>query len=56
MTDIHKSSEPELFAGVYWSEVEYRLDGVLTIEQLGGLTKWESDQKAKARVNVLLGN
>ena len=28
---------------------------VLRIEQFSGWTNWESDQKAKARINVLLG-
>ena len=36
-------------------DLDFASTAVLRIEQFSGLTKWESDQKAKARINVLLG-
>ncbi len=54
ITDVHKSAPPftRVAGGV---DLDFASTAVLRIEQFGGLTKWESDQKAKARINVLLG-
>jgi hypothetical protein len=54
ITDLRKSPA-ETYCGLVWCEVEYRLDGVLKIEQVSGLTKWEASSKADARINELLG-
>ncbi len=35
--------------------MDFASTAVLRIEQFSGVTKWESDQKAKALINVLLG-
>ena len=52
--DVHKSAPPftRVAGGV---DLDFASTAVLRIEQFSGLTKWESDQKAKARINVLLG-
>ena len=54
ITDVHKSAPPftRVAGGV---DLDFASTAVLRIEQFSGLTKWESDQKAKARINVLLG-
>ena len=55
ITDVHMSAPPftRIAGGV---DLNFASTAVLRIEQFSGLTKWESDQKAKARINVLLGN
>ncbi len=69
MTKQSKSTEPDAqgrnhgcsqvgphpLRGVAGGGLEFRVNGVLRIEPFSGLSKWESDQKAKARINVLLG-
>lgn len=47
--------QPEVFVGRYWVEVEYKLDGVLHIDQISGVTEHEVTRKAKDRANGLLG-
>lgn len=53
VTDL-RISQPEVLVGRYWVEVEYRVDGVLHIDQFSGVTEHEVLRKAQARANKVL--
>ena len=53
ITDVHKPTPP--FTRAAGGGLEFRVNSGFANRTVQRLTKWESDQKAKVRINVLLG-
>ena len=54
ITDVQKQ-ELVVFCGKVWCSIEFRIDGVLRIEDFSGLTRHEANKKADARISELVG-